>query len=100
MTHGCANTLAVAIHDVEPRSFARTMVIHGWLAERGIDRVTMLVIPAPDLHPIGARAPELAAWLRERTGRGDALAPHGLAHRAVFRAPWPQSVVTYDDLGG
>ena len=86
-------TLAVAIHDVEPRSAARTQEIRGWLAQRGVERVTLLVIPASELHPIAPRAPSLIAWLRERAARGDAIAQHGLAHRAAFRTPWPRSVL-------
>jgi hypothetical protein len=107
---GCANMLAVAIHDVEPRSFARTRVIRSWLAERGIDRVTMLVIPAPDLHPIGARAPELAAWLRQSRSGGlmrldvhpaDFDLPGHLATiEWVLELAEGRRVITYDELGG
>jgi predicted deacetylase len=85
--------LAVALHDVEPRSFARSREIREWLLERGVDRVTLLVIPAADLHPIGSRAPALAAWLRCRVARGDTVAQHGLAHKAHGRARWPRSVL-------
>lgn len=85
--------LAVALHDVEPRSFSRAREIVTWLADRGVDRVTLLVIPAPDLHPIGARAPGLAAWLRYRVACGDVVAQHGLVHRASARARWPRSAV-------
>ncbi|HTU94468.1 MAG TPA: DUF2334 domain-containing protein [Solirubrobacteraceae bacterium] len=88
-----SGALAVAIHDVEPRSFARTQEIHSWLGERGIERVTLLVIPASELHPIGPRAPGLVDWLQHRTVCGDAIAQHGLLHRATFRAPWPRSVL-------
>ena len=86
-------SLAVAIHDVEPRSYQRVQEIRGWLADRGVDRATLLVIPASERHPIGPRAPELIAWLQCATARGDAVAQHGLAHRAVTRAPWPRSVL-------
>jgi predicted deacetylase len=85
--------LAVALHDVEPRTFARCKQIREWLYRRGVERVTLLVIPAADLHPIGARAPALAAWLRCRVARGDAVAQHGLVHRAQVRARWPRSVI-------
>jgi hypothetical protein len=43
--------LAVAIHDVEPRSSARIRAIREWLLDRGVARVTLLVIPAAELHP-------------------------------------------------
>lgn len=85
--------LAVAIHDVEPRSFARIREIRAWLADRGIERATLLVIPASELHPIGPRAPGLVDWLHHRTVNGDAIAQHGLLHRATFRSPWPRNVL-------
>jgi predicted deacetylase len=85
--------LAVALHDVEPRSFARIQEIREWLRERGVDRVTLLVIPAADLHPIGARAPALAAWLRVSVAHGDTVAQHGLVHKAAAVAPWPRNVL-------
>jgi predicted deacetylase len=58
-----------------------------------VTRVTLLVIPAADLHPIGARAPALAAWLRTRVACGDAVAQHGLAHKATAPARWPRSLL-------
>jgi len=85
--------LAVALHDVEPRSFARCQEIREWLLARGVERITLLVIPAADLHPIGARAPALSAWLRCRVARGDTVAQHGLVHRAQVRPRWPRRVV-------
>jgi predicted deacetylase len=86
-------SLAVAMHDVEPRSFARSREIRSWLQDHGVERVTLLVIPAADLHPIGARAPELAAWLRGRVACGDAVAQHGLVHQAGAKPPWPRSTL-------
>jgi predicted deacetylase len=86
--------LAVALHDVEPRSFARCRLIREWLLEHDVDRITLLVIPAADLHPIGARAPALSAWLRTRVALGDSVAQHGLAHKASRRASWPRSVIS------
>ena len=88
-----SRALAVAVHDVEPRSFARIREIRSWLEDRGIERVTLLVIPASELHPIGPRAPGLIDWLHHRTVCGDAIAQHGLLHRATFSAPWPRSVL-------
>ena len=86
-------TLAVMVHDVEPRSFSRVRMIRDWLERRSVWRVTLLVIPAADLHPIGTRAPELAAWLRVRVARGDAVAQHGLAHKASGAARGARSVL-------
>jgi predicted deacetylase len=85
--------LVVALHDVEPRSFERCQTIRGWLRKRGIERMTLLVIPAADLHPIGARSPGLSSWLRSQVARGDTVAQHGLAHRTTGAARWPRSVL-------
>jgi predicted deacetylase len=73
--------LAVAIHDVEPATFTRCALIRDWLDDLGVGRVTLLVIPAPQLHPFPARSPELANWLLDRVDAGDAVAQHGLQHR-------------------
>lgn len=84
--------LAVAIHDVEPATYERCALMRDWLEDHGVDRVTLLVIPAPDLHPFADRRPELASWLRERTARGDAVAQHGLQHRQARKgAPLRQA---------
>ena len=74
--------LAVALHDVEPATFERCALIRDWLADHGVDRVTLLVIPAADLHPFFQRRPDLAAWLLDCRDHGDAIAQHGLS-------PWP-----------
>ncbi|HLH14566.1 MAG TPA: DUF2334 domain-containing protein [Solirubrobacteraceae bacterium] len=73
-------TLAVALHGIEPATFERCALIRDWLEDHGVDRVTLLVIPARDLHPVGERSPEMVAWLRERRGEGDAIAQHGFQH--------------------
>jgi predicted deacetylase len=93
-----SGALAVALHDVEPRSFGRCREIRHWLHARGVTRVTLLVIPASDLHPLGPRAPALVSWLRASTAGGDVVAQHGLAHRRAVRPPWPRSVLA--DLQG
>ena len=84
-SHGGHATLAVAIHDVEPASFERCALMRDWLDDLGVDRVTLLVIPAPQLHPFPARSPELANWLLDRVDAGDAVAQHGLQHRRTRR---------------
>jgi uncharacterized protein len=87
MSHA-AHTIAVALHDVEPATFERCAEIRDWLEERGVDRVTLLVIPARDLHPVGERSPELVGWLAERRGAGDSIAQHGFQHEQLRRASW------------
>jgi predicted deacetylase len=79
------NALAVALHDVEPSTFERCALIRDWLDDNGVERVTLLVIPAPQLHPFPARSPELTNWLLDRVDAGDAVAQHGLTHRALAR---------------
>ena len=77
--HGMSaeRTIAVALHDVEPATFERCALIRDWLADHGVDRVTLLVVPAPDLHPFFQRRPDLAAWLLDCRDRGDTVAQHG-----------------------
>jgi predicted deacetylase len=78
--------IAVALHDIEPATFERCALIRDWLGDHGIDRVTLLVIPARDLHPLGERSPEMVDWLREREHAGDAIAQHGFHHLRTHRA--------------
>ncbi len=80
---GGGRTIAVSLHDVEPATFERCALIRDWLDDLGVDRVTLLVIPAPDLHPFHDRRPDLAEWLDERARAGDAVAQHGFQHRRL-----------------
>lgn len=72
--------IAVALHDVEPATFTRCALIRDWLSDHDVDRVTMLVTPAPDLHHFDDRSPELATWLASCLASGDAIAQHGFHH--------------------
>jgi hypothetical protein len=82
-------TLAVALHDIEPATFERAALLRDWLDDLGVGRVTLLVIPARDLHPLSDRRPEVAAWLLDRASRGDAIAQHGFRHLQSPPARWP-----------
>ena len=84
---GRAPRLAVTLHDVEPATFTRCVEVRAWLHDRGVDRVTLLVIPAPRLHPFPARSPEVTYWLLDRQDAGDAIAQHGLQHRRTRPGP-------------
>jgi len=75
--------IAVAIHDVEPATWERCALIRDWLDDHGVDRVTLLVIPARDLHPLGERSPGMSAWLHERRDVGDSIAQHGFLHEPL-----------------
>ena len=79
-------TIAVALHGIEPATFERCALIRDWLDDHGVDRVTLLVIPARDLHPVGERSPEMVRWLSERRGAGDSIAQHGFQHVCARRA--------------
>jgi predicted deacetylase len=85
--HGSSppRTIAVALHDVEPATFERCALIRDWLDDHGVDRVTLLVIPARDLHPVGERSPEMTSWLAERHRAGDSIAQHGFQHERTRR---------------
>ena len=85
-------TIAVAVHDVEPATFERCALIRDWLDDHGVDRVTLLVIPARDLHPLARRSPEMVDWLDERRRGGDSIAQHGFQHLQVRRASWPRQL--------
>jgi predicted deacetylase len=84
-----ARTIAVALHDIEPATFERCALIRDWLDDHGVDRVTLLVIPARDLHPLHERSPEMVDWLDERRRLGDSIAQHGFQHERLRRASWP-----------
>ena len=79
-TNSPQRTIAVALHGIEPATYERCAVIRDWLDDHGVDRVTLLVIPARDLHPVGERAPEMVDWLGERRRTGDSIAQHGFQH--------------------
>jgi predicted deacetylase len=81
-----ARTIAVALHDIEPATFERCALIRDWLDDHGVDRVTLLVIPARDLHPLHERCPEMVDWLAERRRLGDSIAQHGFQHERLRRA--------------
>jgi predicted deacetylase len=82
-------TLAVAVHDIEPATFERAALIRDWLDDLGVDRVTLLVIPARDMHPLSDRRPEVGAWLLDRAKQGDAIAQHGFHHLQARQPRWP-----------
>jgi hypothetical protein len=86
-------TIAVALHDIEPATFERCAMIRDWLDDHGVDRVTLLVIPARDLHPLGERSPEMIDWLAERRERGDSIAQHGFQHERLRRPRWAQQML-------
>jgi predicted deacetylase len=91
---------AVTLHDVEPATFERCVEVREWLADRGVDRATLLVIPAADLHAFDDRSPQLADWLRERADAGDAIGQHGFRHRRTRPAALPRRLLAAWQGGG
>ena len=87
-------TIAVALHGIEPATFERCALIRDWLDDHGVDRVTLLVIPARDLHPVGERSPEMVAWLAERGRAGDSIAQHGFQHDPLRPAGASRSLLS------
>jgi predicted deacetylase len=85
--------IAVAVHGIEPATFERCALIRDWLDDHGVDRVTLLVIPARDLHPVGERSPEMVGWLSERRRLGDAIAQHGFQHVPPHRGASPRQLI-------
>lgn len=85
--------IAVALHGIEPATFERCAVIRDWLEDHGVDRVTLLVIPARDLHPVGERSPEMVRWLSERRRSGDSIAQHGFQHIRPRIASSPRQMI-------
>ena len=88
-----SRTIAVALHGIEPGTFERCAVIRDWLDDHGVDRITLLVIPARDLHPMGERSPAMVRWLCERRAAGDAIAQHGFQHVSPRRCRSPRAVL-------
>ena len=95
-----ARTIAVALHGIEPATFERCALIRDWLDDHGVSRVTLLVIPARDLHPVGERSPEMVAWLSERRRRGDAIAQHGFQHVPLQRGGSPRELLARGHRAG
>jgi predicted deacetylase len=86
-------TIAVALHGIEPATFERCALIRDWLEDHGIDRVTLLVIPARDMHPVGERSPAMIQWLSDQRRAGDSIAQHGFHHQGQRRSTLPRRML-------
>ncbi len=72
--------ISVTIHDIKPHCFERVALICDWLADQGIERTTLLVVPAPDLHPVNHLSDGLVEWLSEQRNAGACVAQLGLCN--------------------
>ncbi len=75
------HALCIALHDVAPATWPQCEALLAFLDGLGAAPLTLLAVP--DFHGRGGFEPQpaLAATLRARQARGDAIALHGLRHR-------------------
>jgi predicted deacetylase len=87
--------LIVSIHDVSPLTREAVDAMLHDLAEAGVERTSLLVIP--DHHrkaPMTGDA-EFCAWLRDRACNGQEIVLHGYYHQRARRGgEWAKSVIT------
>ena len=87
--------LVVSIHDVSPLTRGRVAEMLAELAEIGVERTSLLVIPnhhhkAPIVEDAG-----FCSWLRETAGRGHEVVLHGYHHKRPRRGgEWSQTFLT------
>jgi uncharacterized protein len=77
--------LVVSIHDVSPRTVDMTEKMLQELAECGVARTSLLVIPDHHRHGHFLDDPAFCAWLREKTALGHEAIIHGYFHRRSRR---------------
>jgi predicted deacetylase len=84
-------SLTVELHDVTPAHEAEVRAMRDALADLGIDRLTLLVVPAFRDRAGGTwdlrDHPSFADWLRGRQREGSEIVLHGLTHRAAHAPP-------------
>jgi len=83
--------LVVTVHDISPRNLSACRTVVSSLAERGLSRLGLLVIPADPEGPLTPDG-ETAEWLRELAAAGHEVILHGYYHRrlpADALALWP-----------
>jgi uncharacterized protein len=86
-----ARALTVEIHDASPATAADVEALRAELADLGVDRTTLLVVPAmvdPQGRPWDLREHAgFADWLRGQQQQGSEIVLHGLTHRAPGPPP-------------
>ena len=87
--------LVLSIHDVSPLTAARTRVMLKDLADIGVERTSLLVIPDHHEKAPLRRDAACCAWLRELAEAGHEIVLHGYYHRrAAKRAGVASTLVT------
>lgn len=94
-------SLTVSFHDLTP---ARRALCADWLADMaacGVDRVSLLVVPADGGGPRFDADTHFVAWLREQVARGHELCLHGWTHREAQapRGAWACLVARHYTAG-
>jgi len=83
--------LIVEIHDVHPGALDRVEAIRSALAERGVARPSLLVVPRFEDEKGGSwdlrEHPKTLRWLHLRRREGCEIVQHGLTHRAPAPPP-------------
>lgn len=77
--------LVVSIHDVSPRTAGVTRQMLADLAEIGVARTSLLVIPNHHHRGHFQADPEFCAWLREMVAAGHEAVVHGYFHQRESR---------------
>jgi hypothetical protein len=79
--------LLVSIHDVSPGRMKDVIGLRSWLAERGVTRPTLLVVPHHHRAEPWSAHPGAAGTLRYLASTGDEILLHGLVHEETEPDP-------------
>ena len=91
----------VAVHDVTPAHADRLERIFGLLAEAGVRRYALLVVPQWHGEWVLTAHPDFTARLRERAAAGLEVFLHGLRHdEHGTRRAWHQHVRAFGRTDG
>ncbi len=86
--------LVVSIHDVSPLTSLRVTDMLAGLAEAGVERTSLLVVPNHHHRAPMAEDPEFQAWLRELQATGHEIVLHGYFHQRPASGEWRTRIVT------
>ena len=100
--HAAKVGIPVALHDVEPRTFAWAASLVERMRALGLEPAALMVVPAPGGEPAAGAGEEGAwrEWLREQRARGVLLYCHGFRHESDPRLPRGPAGSLQDRLNG